>query len=66
MTLLMLLCMLQLNVTTAEEAHQTVNTSDFYIQLNLTSNDTRFNNTHPRLQVGFLLIHTTRLFTCSE
>lgn len=42
---------MQLNLTTAAEAYQSVDSADFYIQLELSSNDTNFNNTHPRLQV---------------
>ncbi len=39
-------------MTTAAEAYQSVDSDDFYIQLDLTSNDINFNNTHPRLQVS--------------
>ncbi len=42
---------MQLNLSTAAEAYLTVDSDDFYVQLDLTSNDTNFNNTHPRLQV---------------
>ncbi|KAL0033522.1 hypothetical protein WJX79_001179 [Trebouxia sp. C0005] len=41
-----------LKMSTAAEAYQSVDSDDFYIQLDLTSNDTNFNNTHPRLQGG--------------
>ncbi|DBB00918.1 TPA: hypothetical protein ACH3X1_000835 [Trebouxia sp. C0004] len=41
-----------LNLTTAAEAYHSVDSDDFYIQLDLTSNDPDFNNTHPRLQVS--------------
>ncbi|DBA77674.1 TPA: hypothetical protein ACH3X2_008376 [Trebouxia sp. C0005] len=41
-----------LKMSTAAEAYQSVDSDDFYIQLDLTSNDTNFNNTHPRLQVS--------------
>ena len=44
---------MQLNLTNAAEAYQSVDSADFYIQLELSSNDTNFNNTHPRLQVRF-------------
>ena len=44
--------LLQLNLSTAGEAYQSVDSDDFFIQLDLTSNDTNFNNTHPRLQVS--------------
>jgi len=39
-------------MSTAAEAYQSVDSDNFYIQLDLTSNDTNFNNTHPRLQVS--------------
>ncbi len=45
-------------MSAAGEAYQSVDSDDFYIQLDLTSNDSNFNNTHPRLQVspGFQLL----------
>jgi len=48
-------------MSTAAEAYQSVDSDDFYIQLDLTSNDTNFNNTHPRLQVrvGLQLLQPT-------
>ena len=46
--------LMQLNLSTAAEAYQSVDSDDFYVQLNLTSNDTNFNNTHPRLQVSLI------------
>ena len=51
---------LQVNVSTAGKAYLTVDSSNFYVQLSLSSNDSDFNNTHPRLQV-LLAICCTRL-----
>ena len=42
---------LLLNLVTAAQAYSSVDSSNFYLQLDLVSNDTNFNNTHPRLQV---------------
>ena len=42
---------MQVNLSTAGKAFQTVDSDLFYVQLDLSSNDTNFNNTHPRLQV---------------
>lgn len=51
--LILLLCLpLQVNLSTASKAFQTVDSDLFYVQLDLISNDTNFNNTHPRLQVA--------------
>ena len=46
---------MQVNLSTAGKAFQTVDSNLFYVQLDLSSNDTNFNNTHPRLQVKFVL-----------
>ena len=46
------MCLLQLTLVTAAQAYLSVDSSDFYLQLDLVSNDTNFNNTHPRLQAS--------------
>ena len=55
-TLCCIVCMYaQVNLSTAGKAFQTVNSDLFDIQLDLSSIDTDFNNTHPRLQVKLCL-----------